>query len=381
MLDPSVTHPGLAAASEGIAALAADHATRSEADRRLAPEVVQAVLDGGFARWFVPAAHGGDAGRATFAELLDAVATIGRACASTAWYASLTASLGRMAAFLPDDGQQALWASGPDPLIVGALMPLGRAEAAPGGWRLRGAWPFVSAIDYSDWALVCGMASTDDGPEARFFAVPRAAYRVEDTWFNVGMRATGSNTLVLDEAFVPATHSFNRDDLARGLAPGSAARCHTVPLRAANGMAFAAPALGAADGALASWTAFVAEKQAGPGPAGLSGAGGPSPYEVTLARASAEVDAARMFLGRAATVADAGEATPFLVARNTRDCAMAVDLAVAAVDRLFRTAGTSGQAATNALQRFWRDVNVAATHVVVRFEPAAAAYAAQVLRP
>ena len=388
MLDRTPTRDRLVALAPQLAELAAGQTTESETDRRVGPEVIRSLLDAGFARYFVPTDRGGDAATAGFGELLDAVVTVGEACPSTAWVASLTASLGRMAAFLPADGQAELWADGPDALIVGALMPLGRAEpvGSGDGWRLAGRWPFVSAIEHSDWALVCGMAATggadgngDGAPEARFFAVPRSAYEIEDTWFNVGMRATGSNTLVLDETVVPAARSFSRDDLAAGRAEGSPAACHTVPLRAANGLAFATPVLGAARGALRSWTGYVATKASRPGLSAPSG--DRATHELTLARASGEIDAAELLLRRAAAVADQGAVTPPDIARNTRDCALAVDLLVTAVDRLFRTAGTTGQSATNALQRFWRDVNVAATHVVLKFEAASTAYAQHHLVP
>jgi alkylation response protein AidB-like acyl-CoA dehydrogenase len=379
MVDRTPTREHLAEAVARLAELAADQANESEAQRRLGPDVVQAMVDAGFARYFVPSTWGGDADEARFGDLLDAVVAVGEACPSTAWVASLTAGLGRMAAFLPADGQAEVWSDGPDPLIVGALMPLGRAEPASGGWQLAGRWPFVSAIEHSEWALVCGTAATDKGPEARFFAVPRAAYAIEDTWFNVGMRATGSNTLVLGERFVAPTHSFTRDDLAAGRPVGSAAPCHTVPLRAANGLSFATPVLGAARGALRSWSGYVATK---PDRAGMSAPGSDrAGHQQTLARSSGEIDAAELLLRRASTVADQGTVAPPDVARNTRDCALAVDLLVTAVDRLFRAAGSTGQLATNALQRFWRDVNVAASHVVLRFEPAAAMYAQQHLAP
>lgn len=377
MLNHSPTQPGLLPAAEQIAEIAGKYAADAEADRRLHPDVVQAVLEAGFARHFVPARWGGNA--ATFTEVTSAVAAIGESCASTAWYASLTASLGRMAAYLPLEGQQEIWQDGPDPLIVGALMPLGKAEPVDGGWRVSGKWPFVSVIEFSAWALVCGMAVTAQRPAARFFAVPRDSYGILDTWFNVGMRATGSNTLVLDGVFVPATRSFARDEVAEGRAADSSALCHRVPLKAANGLAFATPVLGAASGALQLWTSWIAEKTRTAPNYGITGGSGPS-YDLTLARCAGEIDAARLLLQRVAGLADEGAVTPLQTAQNSRDCALAVELLVNAVDRLFRTAGTRAQADGNALQRFWRDVNAAASHVVLQFEPAANTYASQVLK-
>lgn len=378
MLDQSPTQPGLLSAAEQVAQIAGKHAAGADADRRLHPDVVQAVLEVGFARHFVPARWGGNA--ATFTEVTRAVAAIGESCASTAWYASLTASLGRMAAYLPLEGQREIWQEGPDPLIVGALMPLGTAEPVDGGWRVSGSWPFVSAIEFSAWALVCAVTVTAQRSEARFFAIPRHTYGIVDTWFNVGMRATGSNTLVLDDVFVPQARSFARDEVAAGRAVDSTALCHRVPLKAANGLAFATPVLGAASGALQLWTSWIVEKTKSAPKNGITGGSGPS-HDLTLARCAGEIDAARLLLERAAGLADQGAVTPLQTAQNSRDCALAVDILVNAVDRLFRTAGTRAQADGNALQRFWRDVNAAASHVVLQFEAAANTYASQVLVP
>lgn len=250
--------PSLTAHARRIAELAGKRAADAEQQRRLSPDVVDAVLRAGFAAHFVPVAHGGRA--ATFGELVEPVAVLGEACASTAWYASLTASLGRMAAYLPDEGQAELWSDGPDALIVGALMPLGRAEKTPGGWHVSGTWPFVSVVDHSDWALICAKV----GEEPWFFAVPRQEYGIVDSWYPMGMRGTGSNTLVLDGVFVPDARACTRAAIAAGLGPDAEAICHTVPMRAVNGLAFALPMLGAARGAAAVWTSWTAGRLAGP---------------------------------------------------------------------------------------------------------------------
>lgn len=102
--------------------------------------------------------------------------------------------------------------------------------------------------------------------------------------------------------------------------------------------------------------------------------------QITVARAAGEIDAAALLLGRVAAIADRGGVSPEETTRSWRDCALAVELLVGAVDRLFRSAGTSAQADTQPLQRFWRDVNAAASHVVLRFETAAAAYCEHLLR-
>ncbi|MFJ3822073.1 acyl-CoA dehydrogenase family protein [Streptomyces nodosus] len=367
----------VAAGAKDVAAVAERFTAEGESRRRLHPEVVRAVLREGFARHFVPVECGGAA--ATFAKLTPAVATVGEACAAAAWCASLAANLARMAGYLPAEGYREVWADGPDALVVGSLAPVGRARPVPGGWELSGQWPYISAVDFSDWALLCAMVpGSGDRPRAKCFAVPRAAYSVLDTWNSVGMRATGSNHLVVDAVFVPEARTFDRADLLAGRPVDSAAACHTVPLEAANGLSFTAPVLGAARGALAAWSGHVGGKVR----ANASRPNAPGPgrtwYALALARSSAEIDAAGLLVDRVAAVADLGAAgTAHTTTRNLRDCAVAVDTLVGAVDRLYRTAGTTGQAAGGVLERSWRDVNSASSHVALQFEPAALAYAGQ----
>ena len=355
----------LVRAAEKVAVAAAEHTARTEAARDLPPEVVGAVVEAGFARHFVPERFGGSSGPGgpDYRGVLEATAAVGFGCASTAWFASLTASLGRMAAFLPEEAQQALWADGPDPVIVGALIPSGRALPAPGGWRVSGTWQYVSGVSSSAWALLCApaLSGTGEPPQARFFAIPRSRYSIVESWFSVGMRGTGSNTVVVEDVHVAEAFSVPRDDLLAGRdGPGTAPTLR-APLRAINGLTFAAPLLGAARGALAAYLALLAAK---PGPT-------TDPVAELVGRVDGAIETAALLLDRVARAAERNEYSPEAVARAMRDCALAADLLPDAVNRLVRAAGTTGLSEHGALQRFWRDVTTGASHVVLRLDAAA----------
>jgi len=47
-------------------------------------------------------------------------------------------------------------------------------------------------------------AGAGEPPELRWFLVPRRDYTIADDWFTLGMRGSGSKSIVVDEAFVPA---------------------------------------------------------------------------------------------------------------------------------------------------------------------------------
>ncbi len=383
MLDQQLTTVDLSSAARDVADVAGQHAAETERARRLHPEVVDALRTAGFARHFVPASCGGNA--STFVELTRAVSTVGEGCTASAWCASLLAQLARMAAHLPAEGYREIWADGPDALVVGSLTPMGQAKPVAGGWRLSGQWAFISGVDFSDWALLGAMAPAGDQAQALIFAIPRTAYRIDQTWFNVGMAGTGSNTLIVEDVFVPTVRAMSREDLFAGRAVDSTAACHAVPMQATTLM-FATPALGGARGALKSWSAYITQKMrnAAAKPA-LALPGMPTlnraPHDVTLARCAGEIDAAYLLLERASIIADKSTViTPLETMQNWRDCALATDMMVTVVNRLFRAIGTTGQSTVNPVQRFWRDVNSLAGHMGLQFESAASAYGGEVIK-
>ncbi|MFF9312224.1 acyl-CoA dehydrogenase family protein [Streptomyces sp. NPDC014748] len=359
-----------------VTALAARHARTSEVASRLHPEVASALPATGFARHFVPSRWGGRAGG--FAELVSAVAAVGQGCASTAWCCALLAAHARLAAHLPERAQAELWSDSPDTAIAAAVVPpSGRLTPVPGGWRLTGRWSWASGVEHADWVLLACLDERPDQPPAyRVLLLPRQDVRVLRTWDSVGLRATGSHTVAVEDAFVPEHRSCLRDVLLTGVPEADAAPCHRVPYTLVAPLLFCAPALGAARGALDAWTALVRER----------GTSDDSGVRHTLARCSADIDAAALLLEAAAARADRAALTPpaafepEAAARNGRDASVAVDLLTAAVGQLFRTAGMRALAPESPLQRAWRDIHVVGAHATLRPDPAAAAYAATALR-
>ena len=349
---------GLVPVAEKVSALAAEHAQEADRTRKLAPEVVAAVREAGFARHFVAKSYGGSEGG--FGELTQAVIAVGEGCASTAWCASLSALSARYATHLPQLGHDELWGTSPDTFVVTAQPPLGKATTSAGGHRLSGRWAYVSGVDFADWALVCGMVATGGEPEARFFALPRKDFTVIDGWDNAGMRATSSHTVVVDDVFVPEHLSFLRADFISGKNTTSDMPAHNAPFQAVGGLTFVAPAVGAAYGALNAAANAMRGKKVN------------TTQGVDLCRASAQIDSARFLVEQNAQVLDERTFTPRLMARCERNAAFTADSLVDAVGALVRAAGTSGFSENSPLQRFWRDIVSASSHVALRYETAVA---------
>jgi alkylation response protein AidB-like acyl-CoA dehydrogenase len=133
----------------------------------------------------------------------------GRIDASVAWLV-WNANFGFMGALLDESGTARIWGNGPEPTFANSGMP-GSAVPVEGGFRVSGQWKIVSGIHAADWVVVIAVVmengaprTTDSGmPDVRLFSVHRDQLTIKDTWDVSGMRATGSNDVVVQDALVP----------------------------------------------------------------------------------------------------------------------------------------------------------------------------------
>lgn len=375
---PTVPHgTGLLEGAYRAATLAAEHADDAEAAHRLSPETTQALVDAGFSRYFVGEKWGGDAAApGGMSEIVQALSVVGRGCMSAAWCAGVLAAVGRMCSHLPEEGQSDLWGEGPNVPLAGSLAPSGTVTEAPGGWRVSGTWGFASGVDYAHWTMVGSLVHGTGGPPVlRHFVLPRSDYQVADTWRNVGLRGTGSNSLHVEDVFVPAHRSFEHRTLLAGDPDPAAPRLHRLPLKLINGLFFVAPGVGAVEGALEEWTTWTANRVEITGAKSTSRTG----LRVELGRAAAALDAARLVVERAAANADQAKVTPELTLRATRDYSAAVDLLLDTVNGLQRMTGARGQSLSSPVQRVWRDVHCMAGHGALQPDVNADGWASHVL--
>lgn len=166
----------------------------------------------GITSMLVPAELGG--GGATRAEACAVLATLARGCPSTSLALSMHLHLvaaqvwrhrrGLPAPLLPRLAEEHLVL-----VSTGAadwLSSGGTAVAVEGGFRVSGRKAPSSGAPAGD-VLVTSIRWDDapGGPQVVHASVPfsAAGVHVEETWDAVGMRATGSHTVVLDDVFVP----------------------------------------------------------------------------------------------------------------------------------------------------------------------------------
>src|SRR5207237_819535 len=90
--------------------------------------------------------------------------------------------------------------------LVGTAVPLTRARRVEGGYRITGRKAFASMIAAADYVMVMAYPDEATSPTAAMLLlVPPEApgRRVEKVWDALGMRATRSDSMVLEECWVP----------------------------------------------------------------------------------------------------------------------------------------------------------------------------------
>ena len=355
---------------ERVRALAPKFAARADAaeqGRRMPPESVADMLGAGIARVLIPRRFGGyDLDLETW---LDVVLEISRADCSHGWCASLLIHHPHLIAQYPEECQQAIWKDGPDVPIAASFAPRTQAVRASGGYRLTGDnASFSSGVDHCTWAMVGALAPGDGAPQWGLFMVPPGQYSVRDTWFTAGMKGTGSKTIVTENVLVPETRVLWLPDLRLGKGPGAAqngGELYRMPFFFYAPLCFAAPMLGAAQGAYAHFREWTKPRKAVDG----SAVAEKISVQVGMARAAADLDTAEMLLRRAALVRpEPPEAIPALLARSIRDFARVSELSVSAIDALMALSGAAGFSSSEPIQRAWRDVHFAASHIGVNTE-------------
>jgi len=342
-------------------------AAAAEEARTLPQETVDAMLAAGLARILIPPRFGGYG--LSLDTWFEVVREIAKADASHAWCASLIIHHPHYLSHFPEVAQNAVWAEGVDFAIAASIQPVGRVTAVEGGYRISGEFPFASGINHSRWLIVGSIAEGSGGSEAKFFLVGPREFEIKDTWSTAAMRATGSNTAVCNEVYVPESHTLALSDLREGDTPGS--KLHDNPIYRAPWISYApltfvTPMLGAAQGAYEFFREWTMNR---PPVRGSHPVAQITNVQVRLGRVAADLDAAELLLRRAVDVACASNPPSMqLRARTMRDCARAAELCVEAIDTLIAMSGTAGFGASHPLQRAWRDIHFAAMHVALNRE-------------
>jgi 3-hydroxy-9,10-secoandrosta-1,3,5(10)-triene-9,17-dione monooxygenase len=357
----------------------AKRAEEAEALRQVPPANLEELHASGLFRMLQPLRVGGS--ELDYGCLVDMGAIIARGCASTAWTLTNLASHHWMLAMFPPQTQSRIWDEDPDALIASAfIFPAGKARPAPGGYILSGRWAFSSGVDPSQWNLIGGVVTPESGePHSRVFLLHRSQYEIVDTWHATGLKGTGSNDVIVKEAFIPEEMTVATDDLKGGGTPGGVlnpSALYRLPVFALFPLILSGIGLGLAEVAYSTYLGSIrqrASKFTGAKLAELQST------QVKIGNIETRVDVARRAMldicAEAMADARAGR-IPDLETRMRyrRDVCFTTNLCIEAVDLVNGGFGAQALYTNSPLQRYFRDAHAVAAHIAFSMDAAASAH-------
>lgn len=340
-------------------------AAQADKDREVSKQSIAELREAGLFRLMAPKEFGGS--QLGIAALVDVVAEIASGCASTGWVYGVLAGHNWILSLFPEEAQREVFGD-PDSLVA-SIVHLKAAPRRDGdGFVIENAHgKFCSGVSHANWVMVgAGVVNESGPPEARYFLVPKSEIEIIDDWRTAGLRATGSYSLKIKKAFVPAYRSAAIADMARGTAPGIAyhnSPVYRAPFPQVLPFPLAGVPLGIARAALTVYLEFYRAKLASFSPEQIAEQ---SAVFSRLSDAHADIEAAAaLILGNAEEIdamADGSKATPVDRARFVRNISYGGHKCRMAVTSLFEASGGSAIYDSFELQRIWRDVNAATAH-------------------
>jgi 3-hydroxy-9,10-secoandrosta-1,3,5(10)-triene-9,17-dione monooxygenase len=383
--------PGLTPAELIARAVALRERLRAEQDQSEArgchsPELQEEFVKAGFYRALNPKRFGGY--EFDYPSFYKAMVEISRGDPGVGWCLTLGATHGAfVAAHWPEQAQVELFGDGHFVAPHRAAGPAGTCKRVEGGYVVAGTWNYCSGIPYATHFIGNVMVSdSGDPPEQVVFIVPRKQIAILPDWggdATLGMRASGSNSVAIERAFVPAHHVitagaalWSATDISEGT---HGTRLHGNPMYLARMMgpyhaSLVTTVVGAARAALDEFE-DVARARTTRFPPG-------QPWYQ-------HVDVQRPF-GQALMMTDTAEAILIKACETYMDCCRrwaaggydfpvtdslrlwgtlinAGGLACDAVDLLFRAASSAAAKKGQRIERYYRDCAMYRSHISSQF--------------
>lgn len=337
--------------------------------RQLPQDLAQSMADLGFYRLVAPEDLGGlGIAPDVFCQICETLAT---ANGSAAWCIFIGATSQYLFGALPESQLQTMLQN-PNVITSGVFADSGTAlfqerDGAP-GYLINGHWRWGSGCRNAAWISggihevdASGQAIDRPAPLTRAFFTPEEI-EIADNWHVSGMRGSGSSDYVAKDVWLPA-HRLAGDikDTAHASKP-----IYQFPKFALLGLPIGAICLGMARASLNEVIQASQEKtpQGSRRPLALR----PS-LHIDLATADAALSAARAYFYQTieAGWAAAQQAPGSLEERRQMRTANvhAVNTAIDVIDQMYRVMGGTSVYQTSCLQQHFRDVHVAAAHMMV----------------
>ncbi len=343
----------------------------SEASRVLSTRAVELLHQAGLTRIVSPAAYGGY--EMPVRALVEAERVVAHGSTAASWVLMVCAAHTFIAGRMSRRGQDEIFGTDPGMLIPGVPSLRGTCQRSKDGYILKGRWPYASGADHGDWVLIgCKGVRNDAGESCPSLIVvmPKAKAVIDDTWFTLGMRGTGSKDVVLDNVFVAAHYAVPLAEAQLGIVPGIDVPLYRLPIRPSLATMLLGTIVGMAERGLQLFIEQTrTRRDVYSGSMKVDSAG----MQRRAAEASAEIACAWALTQQNCDLLDQAmrHDPPMPVAQRAQvrwNAAYATELCRRASNRLFEGAGAGAAHDSHVMQVFFRDMNTATHHAMLDYD-------------
>ena len=359
----------LVARATSLVPLIREHAARTSAERRVVPEVVAAVEEAELFKLFVPRRYGGHG--ANMATAVETIADISRGDGSTGWAVALLNVCTWFGTTFSQQAQDEVFGTNRNAKCAGIFTPGSKSERVEGGYLVSGRWPYSSGSLAADWATLGIGVDIPQGDDPRALAlIPAEAWTIDPTWFVAGMKGSGSDTIVVEDHFVPDHRVQRFPDMreANYSTPYSGDQNSHMAFIPVAALILAAPQLGLGRHALertrnslpGKVVAYSVYTQARKSPT----------HQLGVANAATKFHLAELLMRQACLDIDTNAAAHHLPtleerARVRNDTGVVAELVKDGIDALLTVNGAGSFADANVMSRIWQDAEIAGRHAYV----------------
>ena len=352
-----------------------ERAPAAEQARRVSDASFDALSEAGIFSMTAPKRYGG--AEVDFQTQCDVLAHLARGCPSTSWVATIYSAMSWLVGTFPDEAQDEIFADR-DPRISGVFSPTGTGVPKDGGVLVNGRWGFNTGCHGASWTVLNVLVGTGAQAVPTCVIARSRELTIVDDWYATGMSATGSNTIVASNVFIPAYRCLGLPDMLEARLPARHNADNPYfnhPLSPVLTVNAGGTPLGMAQGALEEFRSrlpgrgiaytFYTNKAEAP------------VTHLQLAEAALTLESADAHVRRAAALLDqhtSGAMSIDARVKSRAHIAYAMGLARQSVDTLFYASGASSIQTHVPIQRFQRDVQALANHAIMHTQTALELY-------
>ena len=233
-----------------IGQIAEKEALQADGNRTLSQNVINTIVEEGINRLIIPKDYGYP--QIDFTTFADMVKTVGYYNLSAAWLTYFYSLHNSWVAFLPKHRMDEIYNDGG--LIADIFAPVGKVVPCEGGYRLSGQWNYVSGVNSSTWLAVGAwhVFEGEEMPQQLLLTARTSEFTVVNNWDSLGLRGSGSNTVLADDLFIPEDMVINFTKVCEDRKPDKFEvdenfLYYHVPYYSAFFFGFSAMAMGAAE--------------------------------------------------------------------------------------------------------------------------------------